>query len=277
MPDANGIITAENIRGWLAGRLHMSPDDARCVVRGPLQARDYSRLFYAECAALPSAAAIKWCLRPRTLSPDGDAATLEFESLRRVANAMEADGHYTVPRAYFMERERALLAIEWIGGVTMTAAIASWRSRAFDAHGLMVQAGTWLRHFHRAHPLHSGFLDIEDRLRNLSEYDGCPLARMRVFGEGVAELRRSAVAAASVKLERSWIHGDFKMDNLIVSGERIVGIDVQIRYENTVVYDLAPFINHFELAFYHPSLWRLGPGRAQLAAAFLGGYHAAGV
>jgi hypothetical protein len=46
--------------------------------------------------------------------------------------------------------------------------------------------------------------------------------------------RRSAAAAASIDLKRSWLHGDFKTDNLIVSGQRIVGIDLQIKHENAV-------------------------------------------
>jgi len=172
---------------------------------------------------------------------------------------MQSDARYTVPRPYLLDRERALLAIEWIDGVMMTASIASWRSGAVHAHGLMGQAGTWLRHFHRAHPLGNGSLDVAEKLRHLSEYDGSALAQESVFAQGVAELRRSAAAAASINLERSWIHGDFKTDNLIVSGQRIVGIDVQSRYENTVAYDLAPFINHLELTFCQPTVWRLAP------------------
>jgi hypothetical protein len=272
MPSPSQTITAERIREWLSARPGLPATDGYCMVRGPLHERENSRLFYAECDALSSPAAIKWCLQPRTLQPDGDSAAQQFEALRRVADAMQSDGRYTVPRPYLLDRERALLAIEWIDGVTMTASIASWRCGASVAHGLIAQAGNWLRHFHRAHPLSDGSLDVAEKLRHLSEYEGCALAQERVFAQGLAELRRSAAAAASINLKRSWIHGDFKTDNLIVSGRRIVGIDVQIRHENTVVYDLAPFINHLELAFCHPTVWRLARARTRLITAFVDAY-----
>lgn len=262
-------VTAEGVRQWLLSRLG---DVGQCVVRGPVYERANSRVFHAECAALPSPAAIKWCLQPRTLLIDGESASCQFEALRRVSEVMQADEHYTVPRAYLLDRDHGLLAIEWIGGITMTAALCSWRCSGVDAHGLMVKAGNWLRRFHRAHPLDDGALDIPDRLRNMFEYDGFALAHVRVFAEAMAELRRSAAAAASVNLERSWIHGDFKTDNLIISAQRIVGIDMQIRNENAVVYDMAPFLNHLELALYHPRTWRLAPVRRRLIAAFIDTY-----
>jgi tRNA A-37 threonylcarbamoyl transferase component Bud32 len=259
-------VTAEGVRRWLLNRLG---DAGQCIVKGPVYQRQNSHIFYAECDALPSAAAIKWCLQTYTPRPDSDSAVRQFEALRRVADAMQADPRYTVPRPYLLDRERALLAIEWIGGAPMTASMASWRCGADNAHDLMVQAGNWLRHFHQAHRLPDGPLDVEDKLRSASEYDDCALARDQVFAQGLADLRRSAAAAASVNLERSWIHGDFKTDNLIISGQRIVGIDVQIRHENTVVYDVAPFLNDLELSFCHPMAWRPASVRARLIAAFV--------
>ena len=271
MPHPSETITAEQIHAWLSARLAL-PAGANCVVRGPLHERDNSRVFFAECAGLPSPAAIKWCALPRTLQPDGDSASRQFEALHRAADAMQSDPRYAVPRPYLLDSERALIAIEWIDGKTVTALISGWRSAAGATHRLMADAGNWLRHFHRAHPLDDGFLDVEEKLGYLSTYDTSELVRDGVFAQGIAELKRTAAAAASISLRRSWVHGDFKTDNLIVSGQRIVGIDVQIRHENTVVYDLAPFINDLELAMYHPAGWRLAPSRARLITAFVDAY-----
>jgi hypothetical protein len=262
-------VTAESVRHWLScgGAEHR-----HCIVRGPVYRRENSRVFYAECDALPSALAVKWCVQPSTVLPDGDAAARQFEALRRAAVAMRQNTSYSVPHPYRFDRERALLAVEWIPGETMTASIGSWKCDATGARLLLARAGQWLRLFHLAHPLPDGRLDVEEKLRNLSAYDGCALARESVFARGLAGLRHSAPAAAAIDVERSWVHGDFKTDNLIVNGERIVGIDVQIRHENTVVYDIAPFMNHLELLFYHPAVWRLAPARARLVAAFVDGY-----
>ena len=275
MAGSRDNIIAEKIQEWLSCRLGLSAHDGHCMVRGPLHERENSRVFYAECDALPTPAAIKWCWHPYALQPDHDSAVRQFEALGRVTEAMQASGRYAVPRPYLLDRERALIAIEWIAGKTITASIASWGCGANTAQGLLVDAGNWLRHFHRAGPLHDDRLDVENRLRNLSDYDKSALARERVFSLGLAELRRSAAAAASIDLKRSWLHGDFKTDNLIISGQRIVGIDLQIKHENAVVYDLAPFINHLDLAFYSPAFWRLSPARERLITAFIEAYNEA--
>lgn len=229
-------------------------------------------MFYAECDGLPSAAAIKWCLLPNTLQADAAAATRQFDAFQRVGDAMRNGVCHGVPRTYLLERDCALFAVEWIDGQTMTESVHSWRCSAGAARSLLARAGDWLRHFHGANRLGEGTLDIEEKLRYLCEYDDCALIRHVVFAEGVAELRRSARDAALVRLERSWIHGDFKTDNLIVSGERIVGIDVDIRHENAVVYDLAPFINHIDLELYHPALLRLAWDRTRFISAFVDAY-----
>ena len=69
-------------------------------------------------------------------------------------------------------------------------------------------------------------------------------------------------------LEQSWLHGDFKTDNLLTCSNGIVGIDVHARYENAVIYDLAAFANHLELTLHHPLALRLLPWRDGLINAF---------
>jgi hypothetical protein len=65
-----------------------------------------------------------------------------------------------------------------------------------------------------------------------------------------------------------------KSDNLLVHDGRATGIDVQLVDENTVVYDLAPFLNHLGLLGWSP---RGLPRRsliARAATAFLAAYSA---
>jgi hypothetical protein len=90
----------------------------------------------------------------------------------------------------------------------------------------------------------------------------------------VACLRDSAHGAGAVLLKRSWIHGDFTADNLMVAGPRTIGIDVDVRFENTVIHDLAPFLNHLELRAFHPGGWPRTLSLETLKRTFLESYGA---
>jgi hypothetical protein len=50
----------------------------------------------------------------------------------------------------------------------------------------------------------------------------------------------------------SWVHGDMKSDNVLVDGDKAFGLDLHLIHENTVAYDLAPFLNHLGLLRWTP-------------------------
>jgi hypothetical protein len=157
----------------------------------------------------------------------------------------------------------------------MTDLLFSWGCTAARAQQLIGQAGQWLKVFHSAHVLPRGYLDVDEKLALTRHIERDRSVRDRVFRRAVTVLRRSAGAAAAMPLARSWLHGDFKSDNLMISGSRTVGIDLHLRHENAVVYDLAPFLNYIDLRLCHPSGWKLLHSRERLHATFLNTYFAA--
>jgi tRNA A-37 threonylcarbamoyl transferase component Bud32 len=269
-----GHVALGDIERWLVERsasLSCS-GHARWVAKGPVAVRDNSRVFFAECQSFPFPLAVKLCFRTGTAEPDPETAERQFEALRRVWLQMSQDGgQFSVPRPYLLEKETGLLAMEWVTGTSMTQQLFSWRCDSTLAHECMVRAGHWLRRFHAARHLPPTALDVEHKLSLLSEIRGIPIED-RTFSQALKCLRQSATAAGSPPLERSWIHGDFKTDNLVLSGRRVVGIDLHLRHENTVVHDMAPFLNHLELQSWHPGGWRLFAGTETLRKSFLGGY-----
>jgi len=265
-------VTSEQVRQWLLGA-NSDQGIAACSVKGPFTVRDNSRLFYAECTAFPSPAAVKLCLSPHTGQADPDSAHQQYDALLRVSRALGDGCEFSVPRPYLVRADIGLVATEWIAGPGMTDLLLSWRCGTTQAQDLMARAGRWLRVFHQAHALAPGRLDVEHKLPFVAEMESTAAASEPLFRRALSSLRQSAEPAAMVTLNRSWIHGDFKSDNLIVAGPRTVGIDIQLRRENAVVYDLAPFLNHLELSLCHPAGWRLARSQALLRKTFLSAYH----
>jgi Ser/Thr protein kinase RdoA (MazF antagonist) len=184
---------------------------------------------------------------------------------------MKAVREFSVPQPYLILPEFALLAMEWIPGVNLGKALFSWRNRADEAKAYMARSAGWLRAFHACGRLPAGRLDVEIRMQILDD-----IARQavpdEVFRAGVEQLRRTAGAAGIVELPRAWIHADFTPDNVILSDSRTIGIDMHIEHQNTVVYDLAPFLNHLALGLYEPAGWLLARSHDELRNTFLAAY-----
>jgi tRNA A-37 threonylcarbamoyl transferase component Bud32 len=267
-------MTRESIRRWLVESGPADPSGAhrQCVIKGPLSVRHNSHLFHAQCSHFPTPLAVKLCLRPHTLQPDADSAHQQYDALRRASSAMGMDAEMSVPRPYAVRADSGLLAVEWVAGETMTELLFSWRCNTTRAQQLVMRAGRWLQRFHACGALAPGRLDVDDKLDFVTEMECARAVPDPVYARSLLELRRSASAARAVTLERSWLHGDFKSDNLIVSNGRTIGIDVQLRHENPVIYDLALFMNYLELRLCHPSGWRHLAARDLLGAAFLEAY-----
>ena len=189
--------------------------------------------------------------------------------MQRTHAAMIGSSAFSVPEPYFLYEQRGLVAMEWIPGKDMTTRLLSGCTLS-EAEQMMHRAAEWLHCFHVAGRLPPGRLDVEDKVEQVNgELGHSPLARDPVFSRALQCMRETAADAGTVVLDRSWIHGDFKTDNLIVTGERTIGLDIHTRMENVVFYDIAPFLNYLDLKLLHPRAWRLWRSRTRLVEAFL--------
>lgn len=240
------------------------------VVRGPVSVRHYSLLFYGECPAFPTPVAVKYY--PGGEGADLAVAVRQFSAMQRAYTAMRNDTNFSVPRPYMLDEAQRLLICEWIEGQPMTDRVLSWRCPLAEAKALMRTAGAWLRRFHHAHELLPAPPDVESALAGVEELRRSRLGMEPFVGQALNRLAATADRVRSIALPRSWIHGDFKTDNLLVAGRRTVGIDTHLVHENVVTYDIAPFLNHLELTCYHPRGLRQIWWREQLVEEFLAGY-----
>lgn len=255
-------MTPGRVSEWLTAQGCLTT----CEVSGPLQSRENSRIFYAECAGVPGPMAVKLCLTPRTAQVDSAAARRQFDTLQRVHDAMGAQADLSVPRPYVLVAEAGLLGTEWVAGQSMTSALFSLRCSSMTARELVARAARWLRRFHDCHALAPGMLDAQEKLAYLATLDNLPGERFRSI------LERSAAKAQAIVLARSWVHGDYTADNLLVAAGRTLAVDIEARHENTVVHDLAPFLNYLELRAFHPGGWRRLASPEALGRTFLETY-----
>jgi hypothetical protein len=238
-------------------------------VSGPLHARANSCIYYGEAPGLDHAVSIKLCLQPYAGTPDPATARQQFEALSRVHARMAGGDGYDVPRPLALLEREGLVLSEWIAGTSLTERLYTPQAGRAGLVRDVARAGEWLQRFHRAQSLEPGFLDVEEKLAQVRHIGSHALSRRRAFCEAAATLERAAPSVARLRLPRSWVHGDFKADNLLYAPGRVSGIDVHARHDNVCLYDLASFLNHLELAAWHPRGWHLVRQRRCLSAAFV--------
>jgi aminoglycoside phosphotransferase (APT) family kinase protein len=237
--------------------------------QGIVAQRDNSRVHRARAGNRE--VAIKECFAPKTRDADRALARREFAALRRVAERAGAGNAAPLaPLPLVLCDAHGAYAMTWVYGRPATQAL--WSSRARDdAARIGRLAGGWLRQFHALHERPRRTPDFHDKLRTVRE-----IATTRGDDPLAARAARILVAradaAAAVEMPASWIHGDMKTDNLLVDGDAVAGLDLQIADDNVVAYDLAPFLNHLTLLRWSPRGITRGAMLKEAAAAFLRAY-----
>jgi hypothetical protein len=232
--------------------------------------RDNSRIF--RCTSESGELAVKCCLDASTGQADPQGAQREFVSLQRLYQAtIDAGAPLLAPAPIGLLHKDGILAMTWEPGQPMTAKLLSGNKQS--AHQCGTAAGEWLRQFHQLHPLAEQTCDFRSKLNYVSQELGQhkPVPD-QLLQNAIRILERHVVAAEAVRLPVSWIFGDFKSDNLLVQPESTVAIDAQIKYENSVIYDLAPFLVHLELLRWSPRGLFFWNELAQAGRSFLAAY-----
>lgn len=259
-------------------RRQFAPQDGRLLrLEGPLQWRLNSALFRASGAALPCPLAVKACFLPRTSAPDAAIARQQYAALERVHAKMGADPLLNVPRPVLCDDELGVVAVEWLEGATLTEHLA-FGPGLRRASGLVAMSGRWLRSFHDAGPVDEGPFDFAHKEGEVRTYAQDAMCGDPAFRAGVEALAARLPEMRERPQRRSWVHGDFKCDNVFVCAGRFAGIDITLHLErNPVVYDAAQFLNHLALLVHAPTRPYLRPLGASMERAFVAGYASGGI
>ncbi|HEY0523031.1 MAG TPA: hypothetical protein VGD08_06570 [Stellaceae bacterium] len=266
LPDADGIH--EIIRSRITARRQ---DATTLRVAGPIATQRWSRVFRGDGGAYPTPVAIKLCIDPATDAPSGDEARRGFEALTQANELLGDAADCAAARALDVVEEEGLIVAEWVDGPTLAARLLDHRLSNTDALWHAAWAGRWLATLHRKSAVQDRPVDTDLLLGHID--DATAGAKLdAVSKSAVALLRQSAANLHRSHVSRAASHGDCKAENFIVSGSRLVAVDIELRHEDAVTNDLAQFLNHLRLLFFRPrGLYRLIRVGA-FERAFLQGY-----
>jgi len=185
---------------------------------------------------------------------------------------MPGDARYAVPCPLLFFPDSAAYLVEWISGQSASAGLFMGSAVISDLEYLVTESARWLYRFHQGNQAGVGRLDVHRKLSALAHVTRHRDRRTRLFGRIFDRLVYYADAAERPELRRSWLHGDFKSDNIIINTKRIVGIDIQAQTENFVVYDIASYINHIDLNARYLKYKTLKKNKSELYERFLAAY-----
>lgn len=111
-------------------------------------------------------------------------------------------------------------------------------------------AGLLLRKLHDVFALDDRMrpLDAESKMAYLSDRYAKCLRGHRTGTRALDILRDTMPKVTTSKLGWSWTHGDFKPENILYDGRKVVMLDTQLNVRGASVYDIAPFLDHTLLA-----------------------------
>ncbi len=268
--------TADDLRALLlASDFARGRDPNAIKVIGPMQRRWYSVVFRAEGESSSDALFLKIFIRT-----NGDVIALaraKYAAFDRVGAAMGRAGRYSVPVAYPFLVENGCLATEWVTGRNLREELNGWFIPRKRVISLLEEAGRWLRRFHHCGGEIVGRIDVDQRLSQLDAVigeTGCDLPSGSIEARAMLFLRATAAKVARVPVRRSWLHGDFKADNLVATDDRIYGIDFDVGDDGAFegLHDVVNFLFNFDLNLIYPGRWRYFSMRSDLEEAFLRGY-----
>jgi hypothetical protein len=241
-------------------------------VTGPVASRPWSRVFHGRGSAYPTPVAIKLCLDPVTGQPSAEEARAYFHALRSVHHSMSGDPLFASTEPYALFEDLGVVVAEWVHGPTLSRLITG--SPAMDARLAARKAGAWLARLHGSAEPSFRPLDTSELLAQL---DTALAAQQRppsgpALGRAVDALHQTARSVSETPVVWTRVHGDFKPDNMLVSGGKLTGIDIDLRYPGPGLLDAAQFLNHLALLFRTPRGIRRRSGGDQIGASFCRGY-----
>lgn len=265
-----------NTKRFLAESLQMEQHSgsvrSRTAAPCLISIQRYSQVYVAGVNA-NERAAIKCCLDAHGVS-DAQTARRQYEAMQRVHAAFaSAPSQYKVPEPLRLMPDLGAYSMSWIDGRSLTNVIQHNRG-ALDPHTALTASGGWLGTFHSLGPTRRQPPDLATRAQHLGRMRRTPIDHA-MFRWATDHLASTLDSAAATVLSTSWLHGDCKPDNFMLSPPDVFGIDFAVEYENAVELDLAQFLNNFELLLReNPRQWHVDP--QGMIKSFLAGYQSTG-
>jgi Ser/Thr protein kinase RdoA (MazF antagonist) len=243
--------------------------DCTIAIEGPLFDSGLSSVYRMSWGGAPFPIAIK-------VFAQGQESGRLFKALQNASELLDEASDFTVPRAVGHLPQHNIVLMEWIDGSTIASLIKRPGCTTEQASTYLNRAGEWLGRLHSARIFDDRPLELDyliERVDELSHQLPQQGVRGTVASRALNKLRLSASAVAGVPVVRCWSHGDFKPMNILVSGRKTVGMDLESVSSSPSIEDIAHFLNHLYARVYYVPLSWVKPRRVTvLEESFLTGY-----
>lgn len=255
----------------LAQGLNQINIDARVSNIRSLREQTKSHIFVCAISGLDRNLIVKIIKDPHPFGSIESQAKLEFDALRKLYSINIGDDFHLCPKVYPIMIDRGAVVMEYIEGPALTQYLLDIKVPVRQKILTLEKAGKWITTVHDHFSSGKGVVPHEKIMNNIriaighKEPDGNKEKAFRIL-DGCQKL------LDNISIDITRLHGDFKTDNLIVSGNNLVGIDTRLAHTAISFRDIAYFINQLDLLFYQPKglclRWFL---RSQFHTAFLKG------
>jgi hypothetical protein len=241
---------------------------ARSRVEGPMVRGERSAIYRATCPGFQHPLFIK---RP---FETGRTARSQYDALDLARHRLRGQQGLLVPDAYPYLLDDGLIMMDWFAAATVGQLLNRPTLPVSRIVAAIERTGEWLRAFHGDGPQEFARLQVDQLLGHTVELAGDRRAAGDAarFRDLLQLLVRTAPQVRELSVPASYSHGDFKPDNVLIDGRRVIAIDIARVFKAPVVYDLAHFLVHLDLHLLHPAGWRFLLLRRRLHTAFLRGY-----
>ncbi len=181
------------------------------------------------------------------------ASVKQAEALSNCRDTMVGkEKKYAVPEMHAYDRHQGFLAMEWVAGRSLHYNLWTLSNKEQS----LFRVGRWLRVFHEA----SGIAGVEEKsakyLGIVEKRIGDHPARLSAEGPDHALfvsacecLRRAVELELSFEAPHAVSHGDFTPFNLMISKERVVGLDIWGTQRKPILDDLIRMMVYLTLAY----------------------------
>jgi hypothetical protein len=218
-----------------------------------------ARLLLLHCPLLGKRAVLK-CYRDRAALCQQAAAHRQLEPLCAVAPR-----GFGIPALYADFSDAHALLLEWVEARELEQALVRAALRPGLHRAQVQRAAAWLRWFHDLNGVDERPYQAARHARQLSaRLAAAPVAAGRFRDDPLwtAALRRFNVGLHrldGIPVPSALAHGDFTSTNLLVSGTRVVGIDLWAEHRLPIAEDLARMFVYLAAGDVLPAGARLRP------------------
>lgn len=217
-------------------------DPSDWVVEGPVIKTRRSDIYRASHPDFPSALCVKYS-KPGERT--NKSLLQEFKNLTTYSSIMAENPVYGVPKPVACLPEQGLLALEWIDGTSVKAQLASGPKAPQSRHILLTQAARWLKEFHRV----GGAELILFEPQMLADQIDLYLKKKQILFEPCKKVAIKACRDFRRETERlpasqelySFAHRDFTPGNVVITGDKVMGIDITKNEHQPVYEDMTRF------------------------------------